>query len=79
VWTEGGCRSWYLDSEGRNVAIWPGSSWGYRRATRRFDLDAYAVTARTTAFPRPRPAALDGATVAPAPLPARPGAPTGAP
>jgi cation diffusion facilitator CzcD-associated flavoprotein CzcO len=44
VWTQGGCRSWYLDGAGRNVAIWPGSSWSYRRATRRFDLGAYAVT-----------------------------------
>lgn len=44
VWTQGGCRSWYLDGQGRNIAIWPGSSWSYRRATRRFDLDAYTVT-----------------------------------
>lgn len=43
VWTDGGCRSWYLDDRGRNIAIWPGSSWAYRRATRRFDLEAYDV------------------------------------
>jgi len=41
VWTAGGCRSYYLDDERRNVAIWPGSSWSYRRCTRHFDLDAY--------------------------------------
>ncbi|MGH2929505.1 MAG: flavin-containing monooxygenase, partial [Solirubrobacteraceae bacterium] len=41
VWTGGGCRSYYLDDEGRNVALWPGSSWSYRRWTRRFDLGAY--------------------------------------
>ncbi len=79
VWTQGGCRSWYLDAEGRNVAIWPGSSWSYRRATRRFDLGAYAVTTRSTAFPRPRPAAAGGAPVASAPLPWAPGTPAGAP
>ncbi len=25
VWTAGGCRSWYLDANGRNTTIWPGS------------------------------------------------------
>ena len=49
VWAAGGCRSYYLDDKGRNVAIWPGSSWAFRRATRRFDAAAYALrAARTT-------------------------------
>lgn len=25
-----GCRSWYLDQQGRNTALWPGYSWEYR-------------------------------------------------
>jgi len=44
VWTDGGCRSYYLDDRGRNVAIWPGTSWSFRQALRRFDPDAYRVT-----------------------------------
>ncbi|MHB8218714.1 MAG: flavin-containing monooxygenase [Acidimicrobiales bacterium] len=44
VWTSGGCDSYYLDAAGRNVAVWPGSSWGYRRALRRFDPVAYRLT-----------------------------------
>ncbi|MEI2825540.1 MAG: NAD(P)/FAD-dependent oxidoreductase [Dermatophilaceae bacterium] len=34
VWASG-CRSWYLDSQGRNVTIWPASTVRYRWATRR--------------------------------------------
>jgi hypothetical protein len=41
VWTSGGCKSWYLDEHGRNVTMWPGSTWRFRRATRRFDPAAY--------------------------------------
>jgi cation diffusion facilitator CzcD-associated flavoprotein CzcO len=35
VWA--GCRSWYLDDQGRNIALWPGSSLTYRRRVRRLD------------------------------------------
>jgi cation diffusion facilitator CzcD-associated flavoprotein CzcO len=41
VWTSGGCKSWYIDERGRNVTMWPGSTWRFRRATRRFDPAAY--------------------------------------
>jgi len=51
VWTGGGCRSYYVDAAGRNVALWPGTSWGYRRRTRRFDVDAYRVERATTVPP----------------------------
>ena len=34
VWASG-CRSWYLDEQGRNVTIWPASTARYRWATRR--------------------------------------------
>jgi cation diffusion facilitator CzcD-associated flavoprotein CzcO len=43
VWTTGGCRSWYLDEHGRNTALWPGPTWGFRRATRRFDPAEYVL------------------------------------
>ena len=51
VWTEGGCSSWYLDAHGRNTTLWPGTSWSFRRATRRFDPAEHVLTT-----PRPAPA-----------------------
>ncbi|MDQ1738781.1 MAG: hypothetical protein QOE53_433 [Pseudonocardiales bacterium] len=45
VWSTGGCRSWYLDAHGRNVALWPRTTYMFRRLTGSFDLDAYASTA----------------------------------
>ena len=49
IWSTGGCRSWYMDDHGRNVTLWSGSSWRFRRNTRRFDIESYDVTpARTT-------------------------------
>jgi cation diffusion facilitator CzcD-associated flavoprotein CzcO len=30
VWTAGGCRSWYLDSTGRNSTLWPGFATTFR-------------------------------------------------
>ena len=35
VWGSG-CSSWYLDREGRNLTLWPGFTFQYRRRTRRF-------------------------------------------
>jgi hypothetical protein len=43
VWTEGGCASWYLDRNGRNATLWPGFSWSFRQATRRFDPESYVL------------------------------------
>ncbi|HEV2888159.1 MAG TPA: NAD(P)/FAD-dependent oxidoreductase, partial [Jatrophihabitans sp.] len=52
VWSTGGCRSWYLDAHGRNVALWPRTSYTFRRLTSSFDLRAY----RSTPADRPAPA-----------------------
>jgi cation diffusion facilitator CzcD-associated flavoprotein CzcO len=41
VWTDGGCRSWYLDRTGRNSTLWPDFTWRYALRTRRFDLENY--------------------------------------
>jgi cation diffusion facilitator CzcD-associated flavoprotein CzcO len=43
VWVTGGCRSWYLDDEGRNVALWPDFTWAYAWQTRRFDPASYDI------------------------------------
>ncbi|QMU69290.1 NAD(P)/FAD-dependent oxidoreductase [Streptacidiphilus sp. P02-A3a] len=41
VWTTGGCQSWYLDANGRNTSLWPGTTAHFRRETRRVDLAEY--------------------------------------
>jgi cation diffusion facilitator CzcD-associated flavoprotein CzcO len=43
VWVTGGCKSWYLDSEGRNVTLWPDFTWVYAWQTRRFDAPSYEL------------------------------------
>ena len=55
VWNSGGCASWYLDERGRNTTLWPGFTWQFRLATRRFDAEAYELVARRPA-PAPEPA-----------------------
>jgi cation diffusion facilitator CzcD-associated flavoprotein CzcO len=54
VWTSGGCVSWYLDEHGRNSTVWPGSTWPFRKRTRRFDPEHYELGRRA-----PRPARRD--------------------
>jgi hypothetical protein len=39
----GGCLSYYLNREGRNVVMWPAWTGSYQLRTRRFDADAYVV------------------------------------
>ena len=50
VWNTGRCASWYLDSHGRNVTLWPRATFTFRRLTQRFDPAAYQA-------PRQAPAA----------------------
>ncbi|RZT98002.1 flavin-containing monooxygenase [Rivibacter subsaxonicus] len=40
VWASG-CRSWYLNASGRNTALWPGSTFAFRRLTRRFRAEQF--------------------------------------
>lgn len=69
VWNTGGCTSWYLDANGRNTTVWPGTTGEFRRETRSVDLAEYEVvrtrdrervpavavaTAATAAGPKPR-------------------------
>lgn len=44
VWNAGGCKSWYLDAQGVNRAIWPGSSVSYWWRTRRPNLRHFMLT-----------------------------------
>ena len=41
VWTAGGCKSWYQDSNGCNTTLWPGFSFQFVRAMARFDPESY--------------------------------------
>ncbi|MGQ0774298.1 MAG: flavin-containing monooxygenase [Pseudonocardiales bacterium] len=43
VWNTGGCVSWYLNTQGRNTALWPSFSWRFRQATHTFQPDEYTV------------------------------------
>jgi len=44
VWSVGGCSSWYLDEHGRNVTLWPRTTFAFRRLTSEFDSQAYVAT-----------------------------------
>jgi cation diffusion facilitator CzcD-associated flavoprotein CzcO len=46
VWNAGGCRSWYLDGNGRNAIQWPGFTFEFRRRTRGFDAADYRLSPR---------------------------------
>ncbi|MDH3199488.1 MAG: NAD(P)/FAD-dependent oxidoreductase [Myxococcales bacterium] len=43
VWTSG-CKSWYTQEDGKNIAIWPGFSFRYRARTRAVEVDHYVWT-----------------------------------
>ncbi|MGW0331252.1 flavin-containing monooxygenase [Streptomyces sp. NPDC003011] len=59
VWNTGGCTSWYLDANGRNTTVWPGTTTEFRRATRRVDLAEYEVLRVPAAEGTVRDAAKD--------------------
>ncbi|MFF3565631.1 flavin-containing monooxygenase [Streptomyces sp. NPDC002574] len=60
VWNTGGCVSWYLDDQGRNTTVWPGTTAEFRRATRRVQLDEYTIV--TAGAPEQRPAPVEVAS-----------------
>lgn len=41
VWQTGGCKSWYQNSQGKNIAIWPGYTFSFMRMMNGFDAEAY--------------------------------------
>jgi len=46
VMTAGRCQTYYVDRQGHNVAIWPGSMRSMRKQLRAFDAAAYHVVAQ---------------------------------
>lgn len=62
VWNTGGCNSWYLDANGVNTTIWPGTTTEFRNATRQVDLAEYEVLrpSKVEVSPKPRTAAGTG-------------------
>lgn len=58
VWNTG-CDSWYLDANGRNTTVWPGTTAEFRSVTREVRLEEYDVMRR----PAPGTAASGGAGV----------------
>ncbi|MGH9037278.1 MAG: flavin-containing monooxygenase, partial [Acidimicrobiia bacterium] len=51
VWTDGGCRSWYLDPDGGTSVLWPGYTWRFRKAIRTFDPTDYEFAVAPTVEP----------------------------
>ncbi|MEV6876368.1 NAD(P)/FAD-dependent oxidoreductase [Amycolatopsis sp. NPDC051128] len=48
VWTQGGCKSWYLDAKGVNRTIWPGFTWRYWLETRKVDPADFELSGRAS-------------------------------
>jgi cation diffusion facilitator CzcD-associated flavoprotein CzcO len=46
VWNQGGCKSWYLDKNGRNTTLWPSFTFRFRRRARNFDAADYEISGR---------------------------------
>jgi len=46
VWNSGGCASWYIDANGRNSTIWPGSTWLFHQRLQGFHPDDYRFSPR---------------------------------
>ncbi|MCW2613809.1 MAG: NAD(P)/FAD-dependent oxidoreductase [Frankiales bacterium] len=43
IWTTGGCDSWYLNERDGTSVLWPGFTWSFRKALRRFDHENYLM------------------------------------
>ena len=61
VWNSGGCASWYMNEQGKNTTIWPGSTWPFRRRLRNFDPSDYELRRRVSSAGAPPGSASPGA------------------
>lgn len=59
VWSTG-CSSWYQQEDGRNVAIWPNSTWKFWLRTLNVDTNAYEFSKCSEAVVKRKPALVKG-------------------
>lgn len=52
VYETGGCRSYYQNTKGENVVMWPTWSFVYQLRTRKFDASAYNLTSAAEFVPQ---------------------------
>ncbi|MEW2414189.1 NAD(P)/FAD-dependent oxidoreductase [Streptomyces sp. NPDC046866] len=71
VWNTGGCTSWYLDAQGRNTTVWPGTTGEFRKLTRSVDLGEYEVVRVRDGGPERVPAQAKAPARAKAPATAK--------
>jgi hypothetical protein len=43
VWLTGGCKSWYIDRNGRNSTLWPDHTFRFFAAVKKFDPAEYVT------------------------------------
>ena len=55
VWLNGGCRSWYIDRNGKNSTLWPDHTFRFFAALKRFKPSEYHAIPATTPAPEPTP------------------------
>jgi cation diffusion facilitator CzcD-associated flavoprotein CzcO len=58
VWLSGGCQSWYLADDGRNVTLWPDLMAAFEKRTRAFELGEHVVTKADEPAPLSEPVAV---------------------
>jgi len=46
VWASG-CKSWYMNADGKNTALYPGLTLTFRKETKKFDPLAYNLASRS--------------------------------
>lgn len=46
VWTQGGCDSWYLDGDGNNTTLWPGSTLRFAQMAATSGLESFSLARR---------------------------------
>ena len=54
VW-QTGCKSWYVNENGKNTTLWPGFTWQFRQQTRSFDAAQYRCQPLTANAPEAAP------------------------
>jgi cation diffusion facilitator CzcD-associated flavoprotein CzcO len=69
VWSTGGCKSWYLDSTGRNTTLWPSFTFRFREQTRTFDPADYVLSTMQNGHPRSTAPRSGQSARSPAPAP----------